>query len=175
MLSDKDFEDVIPNTRGQGRNPQTTLPIRQVPTRRFRLNPAGRRIDMRATLREAARMGGDLSRIKRRKRLRRAPPLVVLCDISGSMDRYARMILHFLHALSNDRDRVHTFLFGTRLTNVTRYLRYKDPDAAIDRISDAVRTGPAGHVLAVAVVNLTRIGRVGYYPRGFRPYDYRRA
>ena len=54
---------------------------------------------------------------------RRTPPLVVLCDISGSMDRYARMLLHFLHAITNDRDRVHVLLFGTRLTNITRHLQ----------------------------------------------------
>ena len=69
---------------------------------------------------------------------RRPPNLVALCDISGSMSRYSRMILHFMHAITNDRDRVNTFLFGTRLTNVTRYLRYKDVDDALDRVTGAV-------------------------------------
>ena len=59
------------------------------------------------------------------------PPLVVLCDISGSMSQYSRMILHFLHALTEKRRRVHTFVFGTRLTNVTRQLRHRDPDEAL--------------------------------------------
>tara|TARA_Y100000739_G_scaffold216492_1_gene212019 strand:- start:1120 stop:1722 length:603 start_codon:yes stop_codon:yes gene_type:complete len=73
-----------------------------------------------------------------RKRKRRNPPLVVLCDISGSMERYARMLLHFLHAVTNDQDRVHTFLFGTRLTNVTRYLRYRDIDISLENVASAV-------------------------------------
>ena len=68
----------------------------------------------------------------------RRPPLVVICDISGSMERYSRMLLHFMHTVTNDRDRVHTFLFGTRLTNVTRYLRYKDVDEALEKVSEAV-------------------------------------
>jgi hypothetical protein len=73
-----------------------------------------------------------------RRRRQRKPPIVVLCDISGSMERYARMLLHFMHAITNDRDRVHTFLFGTRLTNVTRYLRNKDIDVALEQVTDAV-------------------------------------
>ena len=68
----------------------------------------------------------------------RHPPLVIMCDISGSMERYSRMLLHFMHAVTNDRDRVHTFLFGTRLTNVTRYLRDKDVDAALKKVSAVV-------------------------------------
>lgn len=146
ILSEKDFEKMSSAEFDAAKSAirKLTLPIRQVPTRRFRLNPSGRRIDMRATLREAARQGGDLSRIKRRKRLRRTPPLVVLCDISGSMDRYSRMMLHFLHALTNDRDRVDTFLFGTRLSYITRYLRYKDPDAAIDKIAKSVADWSGG-------------------------------
>ena len=73
-----------------------------------------------------------------RARRRRTPPLVVLCDISGSMDRYARMLLHFLHAITNDRDRVHVLLFGTRLTNITRHLRHRDVDVALARVAAAV-------------------------------------
>jgi len=76
--------------------------------------------------------------LMRRERRMRRPPLVILCDISGSMERYSRMLLHFLHAVTNDRDRVYTFLFGTRLTNVTRYLRHKDVDEALARVGAAV-------------------------------------
>lgn len=146
VLSEKDFEKMSSAELAEARSAiqKLTLPIRQVPNRRFQPHPQGRRVDMRATLREAARFGGDLAALKRRKRTRRPPPLVVLCDISGSMDRYARMLLHFMHALTNDRDRVHTFLFGTRLTNITRYLRYKDPDAAVDTISEAVEDWSGG-------------------------------
>ena len=66
------------------------------------------------------------------------PPLVVLADISGSMSQYSRIFLHFLHALTDKRKRVHTFLFGTRLTNITRALRAKDPDQALDDVSGQV-------------------------------------
>lgn len=114
------------------------LPIEEVATRRFRRDRRGRRIDMRATLRAAMRGGGASIPLEYRKRKRLHPPLVVLCDISGSMSRYSRMMLHFMHAVTNDRDRVHTFLFGTRLTNVTRQLRYKDVDEALDKVGEAV-------------------------------------
>ena len=82
--------------------------------------------------------------LRRRAQQVRRPPLVVLCDISGSMSNYSRMFLHFVHAITNDQDRVHTFLFGTRLTNVTRYLRYKDVDVALAKVRDAVNDWSGG-------------------------------
>ena len=82
--------------------------------------------------------------LKRRSRAVRQPALVVLCDVSGSMSRYSRMFLHFVHAVTNDRDRVHSFLFGTRLTNITRYLRHRDVDVAVGRASRAVRDWSGG-------------------------------
>ena len=140
ILQDMDFEKMSSDELAQAKRAiaRMRLPIMQVPTRRFRRDPRGARIDMRATLRSALRSGGASIPLQYRKRRRRHPPLVVLCDISGSMSRYSRMILHFMHAITNDRDRVHTFLFGTRLTNVTRYLRYKDVDEALDRVAEAV-------------------------------------
>lgn len=140
ILQEMDFEKMSSDELNQVKRAiaRMRLPIMEVPTRRFHRDPSGARIDMRATLRSALRSGGATIPLQYRKRRRRHPPLVVLCDISGSMSRYSRMILHFLHAITNDRDRVHTFLFGTRLTNVTRYLRYKDVDDALDRVSDAV-------------------------------------
>ena len=114
------------------------LPIVDIPTRRFRVDPHGPRVDLRTTLRRSLRGGGATIDLARKRRRRRHPPLIVLCDISGSMTRYSRMLLHFMHAVTNDRDRVHTFLFGTRLTNVTRYLRYKDVDVALEKIAEIV-------------------------------------
>ena len=73
-----------------------------------------------------------------------APPLVALCDISGSMSRYSRLFLHFLHAVTNDRDRVYSFVFGTRLTNVTRDLRQKDVDVALARVAQHVEDWSGG-------------------------------
>jgi hypothetical protein len=120
------------------------LPIMRVPTRRYAPNPRGARIDMRASLRSALRSGSDTIPLKRSARRHRHPPLVVLCDISGSMSRYSRMLLHFLHAVTNDRDRVFTFVFGTRLTNITRFLRYRDVDVALEKVSESVEDWSGG-------------------------------
>ena len=120
------------------------LPLPELPTRRTTPSIRGRRVDLRATLRRATSAAGTLSPLAWRKRQRRTPPLVVLCDISGSMDRYARMLLHFLHAVTNDRDRVHVLLFGTRLTNVTRQLKHRDVDIALARVTAAVSDWAGG-------------------------------
>ena len=113
------------------------LPVEDVPTRRFKHDARGHRVDMRATLRAGLR-DPSIIPLRFKSRRRRRPPLVVLCDISGSMSRYSRLALHFIHALTTDRDRVHSFLFGTRLTNITRHLCHRDVDVALDRISDHV-------------------------------------
>ena len=114
------------------------LPLEEIRTRRFEPSPHGQRLDLRRILRETGSKGSDhLLPHYRRPRWRR-PPVVVLCDISGSMDAYARVLLHFLYALTNDRDRVHTFLFGTRLTNITRTLKSRDPDVAIAKAAKDV-------------------------------------
>lgn len=120
------------------------LPIPEVRTRRFRSDPYGERVDLRATLRASLRGGGRAIELRRRTPRWRHPPLVILCDISGSMSRYSRMFLHFLHAITNDRDRVHTFVFGTRLTNVTRCLRHRDVDLAMGEIADMVADWSGG-------------------------------
>ncbi len=115
------------------------LPIMELPTRRYRpTRSAGRRADLRATMRAALRSGSDTIPLRWKRPRRRHPPLVVICDISGSMSRYSRMLLHFMHAITNDRDRVHTFVFGTRLTNITRHLRQKDVDVALEKVAEAV-------------------------------------
>jgi len=114
------------------------LPLDERPTRRFQMHTAGSKLDLRRTLRDSLRTGGEVLGIARKRRVVRAPPLVVLCDISGSMARYAQILLHFLHAVANDRDRVHTFLFGTRLSNVTRALKARDPEVAFEMVSHAV-------------------------------------
>ncbi len=114
------------------------LPIIEVPTRRFRPAQQGQRADLRATMRAGLRSGGDTIPLRWKRQRRRHPPLVMLCDISGSMSRYSRMLLHFMHTITNDRDRVHSFVFGTRLTNITRHLRHKDVDVAVEKVSDSV-------------------------------------
>ncbi len=113
------------------------VPQDEIRIRRFRPDPRGSRIDPRATLRLALSRGGDMFQIARREPAMRPPPIVALCDISGSMSEYSRVFLHFLHHLTKKR-RVETFLFGTRLTNVTRALRNRDIDAALAQVSNAV-------------------------------------
>lgn len=120
------------------------LPIPDITTRRLRPDPRGAMVDMRATLRASLRGNADIIPLRRRSVTRRHPPLVVLCDISGSMSRYSRMFLHFLHAITNDRDRVHTMVFGTRLTNITRHLRHRDVDVALASVSAAVADWSGG-------------------------------
>ena len=110
---------------------------------------------MRATLRAALRSGG-LIELKRKSPRRRPPPLVVLCDISGSMSRYSRVFLHFMHSVTNDRDRVFTFVFGTRLTNITRFLRYRDVDVALDKVAEAVADWSGGTRIGQCVREFNR-------------------
>ena len=131
------------------------LPIADLPTRRFAADPRGARTDMRATLRAQLR-SGDLLTLKRKRRRRRPPPLVVLCDISGSMSRYSRTFLHFMHAVTNDRDRVYTFLFGTRLTNITSFLRYRDVDIALDKVAGAVEDWSGGTRIGQCLADFNR-------------------
>ena len=120
------------------------LPLPLIRTRRYRPHPSGRRIDMRKTLRESLREGGDIIPLVRAAPTQLHPPLVVLCDISGSMNPYSRMFLHFLHAITNDRDRVAVFVFGTRLTNITRQLRHRDVDVAMAKVAEAIKDWSGG-------------------------------
>lgn len=120
------------------------LPHDCIPTRRFRPDPHGSRTDPRAMMRVALRTGGDLILPKFRSVREIHPPLVVLADISGSMSQYTRIFLHFLHALSEHRGRVHTFVFGTRLTNLTRQMRRRDPDEALAECTAAVKDWSGG-------------------------------
>jgi uncharacterized protein len=123
---------------------QLRLPLPEIRTRRHAPSVRGRRVDLRASLRESLREGGDVIPLVRSAPGREHPPLVVLCDISGSMNPYARMFLHFLHAITNDRDRVSVFVFGTRLTNVTRQLRHRDVDVAMAKVADAIKDWSGG-------------------------------
>ena len=119
------------------------LPVPERRTRRYQASHRGTRVDFRASLRRALRPEG-LVELRKREQRRRPPPLVILCDISGSMARYTRMFLHFMHAITNDRDRVFCFTFGTRLSNVTRALRYRDVDIALAKASSQVEDWSGG-------------------------------
>ncbi|MBC2835269.1 vWA domain-containing protein [Paragemmobacter straminiformis] len=111
-----------------------SLPVKPLVTRRMAAGGA-HAIDPRRTMRAALRQGGEITRLEMRSPGTRWPNLIVLCDISGSMSQYSRLILHFVHAVANRKGqgwaRVHAFTFGTRLTNITRHLRGRDVDAAL--------------------------------------------
>jgi len=146
LLQGKDFEQMTAEELAAARREigRLRLPIMQVATRRFRPEARGRRVYLRRTLRQSLRGGGAAIDLARKERRKRHPPLVILCDISGSMNRYSRMLLLFMHAITSDRDRVHSFLFGTRLTNVTRQLRNRDIDLALARIGALVQDWAGG-------------------------------
>jgi uncharacterized protein with von Willebrand factor type A (vWA) domain len=141
-----DFESMTADELAAARAALARLKLRlpRVRTRRYSPHARGERIDPRASLRASLRLGGATISLRRRSAVRRPPPLVVLCDVSGSMSRYTRMFLHFLHATVNDHDRVHALTFGTRLTSVTRHLQYRDPDVALARVSRIVKDWSGG-------------------------------
>jgi hypothetical protein len=133
VLRSRDFEQMSAAELARARRIVAAMAVapRPVRTRRFAPDPHGTQIDLARTARDSRKTFGDLAPLRFRSRVRRPPPLVVLCDISGSMGRYSEMLLHFLHALLAARGRVHAFLFATRLTPVTRLLRRRDPDEAL--------------------------------------------
>lgn len=132
------------------------LPDDRVPTRRFSADSHGRRIDPRRTFRRSLRAGGAGIDLAFRTPAERHPPLVALVDISGSMAEYSRLFLHFLHAVMEKRRRVHAFVFATRLTNVTRELRSRDPDDALTRASARVQDWEGGTRIAAALHDFNR-------------------
>jgi uncharacterized protein len=107
------------------------LPLDMLRTRRMAASRRGHMIDIRRTLRASMKAGGAVIDLKYLGPREKEPPIVALLDISGSMSQYTRLFLHFLHAVTDERKRVTTFLFGTRLTNVTRAIRQRDPDEAL--------------------------------------------
>ena len=136
-LRSLDFEQMSAEEAAEARRmlARLTLPIRPLPSRRMGASATGRAVDSARTMRLAMRQGGEITRIARRAPKTRWPALVVLCDISGSMADYSRMVLHFVHAVTNAKGQgwaqVNAFTFGTRLTNITRHLRTRDVDAAL--------------------------------------------
>lgn len=136
---------------------QMVMPFDTVETRRFRPSHRQRSVDPRATMRASLRGGGDLILPRFRDRREVQPPLVILADISGSMSQYTRIFLHFLHVMTERRRRVHTFLFGTRLTNVTRQMRNSDPDEALDQCSALVKDWSGGTRIGETLKEFNRI------------------
>jgi uncharacterized protein len=133
MLRHRDFEQMSIAELAQAKAALRLLKtaMRPKPTRRWRGACMGPRIDLRQSLRLALRNGGEMVALAHKEPKEELPPLVVLCDISGSCAEYSRMFLHFLHALMAVRPRLHVFTFGSRLTNITRDLARRDVDEAV--------------------------------------------
>jgi len=127
------------------------LPQAELETRRYQPDARGLKLDMRRTLRASLRTGGEIIDIRRLGRIEKPAPIVALLDISGSMSEYTRLFLHFLHAIMDARKRVSVFLFGTRLTNVTRALRQRDADEALASCSKTVEDWAGGTRIATSL------------------------
>ena len=139
ILQDMDFEKMSAIELESARIAisRLILPLKEIPSRRYMLNASSGIVDLQNTLRASLKRAGDDIPLKY-KRIRTKPPaLIALCDISGSMTRYSRMLLHFMHTITNARSEVHTFLFGTRLTN-------KDVDDSLEKASQAVNDWSGG-------------------------------
>src|SRR5205085_2898799 len=153
VLQRKDFAQMTAAeiTAAKAAIGRLVLSLDQVKTRRLAPHRHGHLIDLRRTLRSSLKAGGAVIDLKFLGPRRKAPPLVALLDISGSMSQYTRLFLHFLHAVTNTRKRVHTFLFGTRLTNVTRALKQKDPDEALAAVAASVVDWSGGTRIATSL------------------------
>lgn len=127
------------------------LPIPERKTRHLIPSHKGPLVDLRSTLRANLRTGSAMLQLKYRKAKKRAIPLVVICDISGSMAKYSRLLLHFTHALTKKRERVHSFVFGTRLTNITRFLIARDVDVALESAQAVIRDWSGGTRIATCL------------------------
>jgi len=154
----KDFEQMSAAELAAARQAiaAMALPFDRIRTRRWRPAHSGAQLDTRAILREMSTKGRDHVRPQWKARVIKPPPLVLLVDVSGSMDAYARVLLHFAHALAADRPRVWVFLFGTRLTNVTRTLLNRDPDAAIAKVGRDVTDWAGGTRIGAALDTFNR-------------------
>ena len=156
-LSRMDFDSMTPDeSRAAERVISALEPLlARQRTRRQSASKAGERLALRQLLRDAGRRGGELAELPRRKGRERLEPLCVIVDISGSMSRYSRMFLYFMHALTNGPRaadlRVSTFVFATRLTNITRLLRRCDPDVALRRVAGAVEDWSGGTRIALCL------------------------
>ncbi len=156
ILRSKDFAQMSADEIEEARKAikRLVMPEDWRRTRRFAPGGGRARIDARRSFRRSLQPGGVID-LEFRSPIERAPPVVALCDISGSMNEYTRLFLHFLHALGETR-RVSTFLFGTRLTNVTRAMRARDPDDALARCSALAVDWSGGTRIGEALARFNR-------------------
>jgi uncharacterized protein with von Willebrand factor type A (vWA) domain len=150
LLRHKDFEQMSLQEQSEVKQllREDIDVLKDVPTRRFWPHPHGKRYDLRRSMQLMLRNNGQLIELLKKKRRLRPPALVLICDISGSMSSYSRIFLHFAHALSSRRQIVHSFVFGTRLTNISHWLMDKDVDRALAQVSDEVQDWDGGTRIA---------------------------
>jgi uncharacterized protein len=164
LLREKDFADYTDAERQVARRVMRTLaaaspsrPSRRTrPARRRGAPPHAARPDLRRTIRASLRTAGDPYERHWREPSQRPRPLVLVCDVSGSMEPYARMLLQYMQACVAARRRVEAFVFGTRLTRVTTELRGRDPDRALDRAAGAAEDWSGGTRIGEALASLNR-------------------
>ena len=146
VLHTKDFAAMTPEELAETRRliGAMRMPLPDLPSRRTRAVLQGKRVDLRRTMSRMIKAADGFVELRYRTARPRPATLVILCDISGSMDSYTRMLLHFIHAVSNSGSRVHTFLFGTRLSNITRALRDRDVDMALTQVTRQVADWAGG-------------------------------
>jgi uncharacterized protein with von Willebrand factor type A (vWA) domain len=150
VLQHKDFEQMSLEEQAEAREflRHGVEFLRALPTRRFRPSSAGRRYDLRRSMQLMARSNGQLIQLARKRPRTRPPTIVLIADISGSMTHYSRMFLHFAHALAVQSHAMHAFVFGTRLTNITRWLADHDVDRAMHKVSAEVSDWDGGTRIA---------------------------
>jgi uncharacterized protein len=159
LLREKDFAAYSEAERAIARRLLARLALRAPMRRSRRTLPTRRRRDehdLRATIRASLRHGGELFERRYREPGERPRRVVLICDVSGSMAPYSRMLLQYLQACVAARARVEAFAFGTRLTRVTRELRGRDPDRALARASAAVDDWSGGTRIGAAIAELNR-------------------
>ncbi len=159
VLQNKDFAQMTAAEIAAARDAikRLVLDLDEVRTRRLRPHRHGHKVDIRRTLRASLKAGGAVIDLKYLGPRTRQPPIVALLDISGSMSQYTRLFLHFLHTVTDARKRVHTFLFGTRLTNVTRALKARDPDEALAACATSVADWSGGTRIASSLKGFNKL------------------
>src|SRR5439155_21048853 len=156
LLRHKDFEEMTWVETDQVKRLLQQAPWRIAERRTRRLRPShGGRVDLRRTARQSIRSSGELIRILHRQPRLRRRPIVLLCDVSGSMERYSRLLLIFAHAIARRED-VETFVFSTRLTRITRMLRRRDLDRALEAVSKSVHDFSGGTRIGAALAEFNR-------------------
>ena len=156
-LRHKDFDTLTDAELGEIRR---LIRLMRIPaglrrSRRYRRG-GDRRLDLRRLLRSSLRFGGEPLQFSFRQPRLKPRPLVLICDISGSMERYTRVLLNFTYAIENATEQVEAFVFATRLTRITRMLRSHDAEAALDRVTGAVTDWSGGTRIGEAIASFNR-------------------